>query len=475
MLKRKFLLLTLVLQACTAQTNDSKNKGHYEDMSKAEVEAILQKKPFVLAETEKTSFVSIGGSLVLSEKKQGFGRIDLALSILKAGSDLAIFAPPGTQDIFNDPLFAEFSEAARDYKAQIRTIPSRSNMPGVWARDWAPLQAVSPQGEQILLDFNYYPERPTGDVTPQILSEISPKNQRLSVPVYNEGGNFMSNSRGVCMMTTRVLDANKDNTQKVYVDKNGKVILGIDGYPISSLSNDRRRDLGGRRISASVYYDINDSIQVRSDDMILDEAMVKEYYQKYAGCKQVHIFPRMPEEGTGHIDMFAKFLSDDVILLNEISEAEIQKVQSTSEKVLAIQISQYLEKIALEMRELGFQVSRVPMPIPQLRKVYAVDSSYEYFVIRSYTNSLLVIREGSKVAIVPRYSKAELASDESNAFGKMAGVQEYTDSASIANYEIAVQKAYQDLGYSIDFITTDRLIANGGSVHCVTMQFSYPL
>ena len=64
----------------------------------------------------------------------------------------------------------------------------------------------------------------------------------------------MNNMRGECMMTTRVTDANAD-----------------------------------------VF---------KAGDMVLDAEDIKQYYGGFAGCAKTFIFPRMPTEGTGHIDMW---------------------------------------------------------------------------------------------------------------------------------------------------------------------------
>lgn len=464
----------MLLTSCLKKQAPSLPAGHFENMTEAEAEALMAEGPTVLAENAATAMVAISGELLLSGVG-GFGRSDLALQILETGVELAVFLPPETQDVFADARFAEFANAARQYQGRIRSLPSTGYMPGVWARDWAPLQAVTPKGRQILLDFNYYPDRPTGDITPQTMAKASDKHARLSIPVYNEGGNFMSNSRGVCMMTSRVVDANQDQSMEVYVDKDGKIMRGDDGFVLSNLSDDKRRDPLGRRIKGNLFRAISGETKVRTDDRVLSVDDIKHYYQKYAGCKEVHVFPRMPEEGTGHIDMWAKFLSDDLILVNELSELQLKLPMAEAERDYAKIVKTYLDNMATKISGMGFQVVRIPMPLPQNRSWSEAASESTYHVVRSYSNSLLINRSGRQTAIVPRYEKARLTPGEVSGRGLSAEIQDYSDSDAIKDYEAAVEKAYNAAGYQVSWINADQLIAAGGAVHCVTMQFAFPL
>ena len=207
----------------------------------------------------------------------------------------------------------------------------------------------------------------------------------------------MNNRYGDCMMTTRVVDAN-----------------------------------------ASRYF---------ASDMVLSPAQIKQYYKDFAGCDDVYIFPRMPYEGTGHIDMWAKFLSDDTVLVGELQDETIARMQrGTSSYNGALEIQGFLNDRASEIRSLGFDVVRIPMPAPIISGSYAT--------MRSYTNSLLV----NGTAIIPRYVRSA------------DYYASYEDSDLTSVYEQQVEDIYRGLGYQVRFIESDELIANGGAVHCVTMQ-----
>jgi agmatine/peptidylarginine deiminase len=189
-----------------------------------------------------------------------------------------------------------------------------------------------------------------------------------------------------------------------------------------------------------------------AEDIVLDAEGVTQYYQDFAGCKNVYIFPRMPYEGTGHIDMWAKFLDDETLIVGELrdeilglesySSSDLRKVQS---------LKNYLDERAKEIQALGFKVIRLPMPAPLLA---------DQDVFRSYTNSLTL---NGKV-LVPRYLKP--------AYASMTADGQYPDAQYISAYEAEVRDTYERLGYTFIWVDSDNLIADGGAVHCTTMQIA---
>ncbi len=61
-----------------------------------------------------------------------------------------------------------------------------------------------------------------------------------------------------------------------------------------------------------------------------DEIDIKVNHDKMLGslyCKKAISLPQIPNEGTGHIDLFAKFLSDDTVYISNYESSDI-KVQS---------------------------------------------------------------------------------------------------------------------------------------------------
>jgi agmatine/peptidylarginine deiminase len=250
------------------------------------------------------------------------------------------------------------------------------------------------KAQTINFDFNYYPRRAVDDAVPSNLEATFPGWERVSVPVYNEGGNFMSNGRMECLMTTRVTDAN--------------------------------------------------ARKFHPDDIILDAAGVRDMYSRYAGCSQTHIFPRMPSEGTGHIDMWGKFLTDDDVIVGRITSERMTRFAAGAEEAeLVRNVAAYLDERAEELAELGYKVHRVPMPLPSSN------------VFRSYTNSLLL----NGTAFVPRYGGD--GKDQVSPYGEKWSEE----------YEAEVVSIYGKLGFQVQWVDSDELIESGGAVHCVTMQF----
>lgn len=373
-------LAAVFFSACGAST-PSQLKGHYENASPAASQA-FQGKQSVPAEYSPSDGLIVSQSLVSS-----YGREDIVRAAVNAGvKKVWVVVPKGSQETLSSSRFTDLRAALGKDIDRVELIPQKSSGSlTVWARDWSPLGALSAdRGELRLLDLNYYPYRPTDDGTSQAIANFKGI-ERVSVPVYNEGGNFMTNERGECLMTTRVLDANSR------VEQEG--------------------------------------------DIVLDEAGVRKYYKDYAGCKSLHIFPRMPTERTGHIDMWAKFLDDDTVIVNQISEEALDGLAG-SERDFAVMIRDYLEERAKDVAQLGYDVVRMPMPAPKRG----------WF--RSFTNSLLI----NGTAIVPQYSRR------------------YSDAALIPAFESEARRIYEKLGYKVVFIPSDELISEGGAVHCVTMQ-----
>lgn len=371
--------LTL-LGACGSPVSSSQLKGHYENASPAATQA-YEGKQRVPPEYSPSDGLIVSQSLVTS-----YGRQDIVKAAVDAGvKKIWVVVPKGSELTTADARFAGLRAVLGDDIEKVELIPQKqSGGLTIWARDWSPLGALSADGSLRLLDLNYYPYRPTDDAASQAIAGFKGI-ERVSVPVYNEGGNFMINGQGDCLMTSRVTDANSRVEQ--------------------------------------------------SGDMILDAAAIRSYYQKYAGCRSVHIFPRMPTERTGHIDMWAKFLDDDTVIVNQISEKALKGLKG-SELEFAKMIQEFLEERASDIEQLGFNVQRIPMPAP--RRGW----------FRSYSNSTLL----NGTAVVPQYSTR------------------YSDAALIPGFEAEARRIYQNFGYKVVFIPSDELIEEGGAVHCVTMQ-----
>lgn len=288
-------------------------------------------------------------------------------------------------------------------KAKIKLI--KPQIPGnlrEWARDWAPLTARTKYGKLRFIDFNYYSDRPADDSIPTTLARLTGL-ERVSLPVYNEGGNFMNNTQGDCLMTSRVV-----------------------------LANDAEEIPG---------------------DMILTDTDIKYYYNRYAGCRRTVIFPSMPYEGTGHIDLWAKFLDDATVIVNEISDDLLPLADYNAEAFQkTLEVKKFLDKRAEDLEHMGFDVVRIPMPLPFF------GPSFNLF--RSYSNSLIL----NGTVLIPQYRKPYLAED---------GIDgAYVDHSFLEQFEAEVIEKHRAAGLTVTMVPADQLIAKGGAVHCTTMQIA---
>lgn len=343
---------------------------------------------------------------------------------------------------------------AKDSAATSAELSKGEKYLTVWARDWSPQPAYTADAQLVLLDFNYYSNRDADDSAARSLIELfnqglptdailtSPEVvARVSVPVYNEGGNFMNNDDGACLMTTRVTDANS-------------------AAAISEAANDNRRK------------------NIKNDE-VMDKSEIIRQYKEKAGCKTVSIFPRIPYEGTGHIDMWAKFLDNKTVIVNELRDEVVNLPWYTEEeKSKAIEIQTYLESRAKDIKNLGFDVVRIPMPAPVFGyAAYADEKKTQIIqvpdIFRSYTNSITV----NGYAVTPRYVAIDAEADLYDAkteqyLGSQPMNNAYPDEEFIQAYESEARAAYEKLNYKMKFVTVDNLISIGGAIHCTTMQIA---
>ncbi|RYZ88900.1 MAG: hypothetical protein EOP04_08270 [Proteobacteria bacterium] len=394
------MLLTSLtfLTACGQQDKQgSKLEGHYENATTTSMAS------FRGAQTVVPEYANSRGVIIALPYLTNFNKAEALAEVLKTNIEkLWIVVPSNYSGSLNGADFKELRTLAGNSFNKVQLVPQK--VPGsltIWARDWSPLTGRAANGASRLLDFNYYPNRQTDDFTAQSFISTLPF-ERVSIPVYNEGGNFMSNTDGACMMTTRVTDANK---------------------------------------AKSV-----------AEDMILNGDQIKAYYREYAGCRQVHIFPRIPYEGTGHIDMWAKFLNNDTVIVNEIRDEIIALPNLQSWQRGRVQeVQSYLEARASEIAAMGYKVIRIPMPAP----IFTAEGTNMF---RSYSNSLLV----NGTAMVPRY--------QAPARANLSVSGKYVDSSLVKAYEEEVISIYQSLGYTFKWVNSDDTIAIGGAIHCTTMQ-----
>ncbi len=265
-------------------------------------------------------------------------------------------------------------------KANIWMAQSPASIPGVpakrllatdcpvdtiWARDYGPV-GLSMETKTIgLIDATYrhYQSRPDDDALPKCLA------QKVKAPSYQvnlilDGGNFLIDSKGTLFTTYRTQIWNNDKTSEAVTEILKK------SYGVKSIQ-----------------------------------------WLEYAG------YPDDPSDGTGHIDMFVKLLSDDTVL---ISEANTEPFKTNVQKAADL-------------------FAKLKTPNGKSYNILRVPGFSQQGTWYTYTNSLVV----NGVALIPSY-------------------HDYPKQNTLA------QKAYEQAGYKVVQIPSDETIGSGGSIHCVT-------
>jgi agmatine/peptidylarginine deiminase len=229
---------------------------------------------------------------------------------------------------------------------------SQKKFQTVWMRDFGPITLERADGKRVVGDMGYYGDRPKDDFVPAQYAKARKWELRDVEDLLLEGGNYMADGKGRVFTTSRALEVN----------------------PSAAHVEDKLRDLGAR---------------------------------------EVLFFERMPEpEGTGHIDMFAKLVDEDTVLVGKCTDHP---------KFAAV-----LDRNAERFRALGYEVIRLTMASgPKLM---------------TYTNSLFV----GKTVLVPVYA------------------HETRDPAAL--------KVYADLGWKPVGIDARTVIKANGAIHCISMQ-----
>ena len=236
-----------------------------------------------------------------------------------------------------------------------------------WTRDYGPISVVDQAGNTVFVDPRYYPQRRRDDAVPTLMSRyfgVEATRPALST----EGGNFMTNGEGICVVTEWLLQENPN------------------------LSSER----------------------------------LQQIQDQYFGCRRTIVLERLAREGTGHVDMFAKFLSPNTILVGDYDEMDPENAALLDRNVARLQ------DFASE-NSWSLNVVRIPMP------------AGGNGVYRSYTNSLIV----NDLVIVPTYR----------------GDRRYEDEA------LEIYRNSMSAGYTVVGLDAEDAIQLGGAVHCTTMGF----
>ncbi len=142
---------------------------------------------------------------------------------------------------------------------QFARVPSNS----IWARDFGPMSVKTRAGDCWLIDSDYLREagRPEDDLVPTQLGRLL-RQPVHAIPLTVEGGNLLSNGRGLLLTTTQTLESNAEEAANV----------------------------------------------------------ITKLRQAY-GADQVVVLEPLFDESTGHVDMFATFTSRTTVVVGQYDPA----------------------------------------------------------------------------------------------------------------------------------------------------------
>jgi agmatine/peptidylarginine deiminase len=146
---------------------------------------------------------------------------------------------------------------------------------------------------------------------------------------------------------------------------------------------------------------------------------------KYLGCDRVIWLTPVPNTSTGHVDMCTKLLSPDDVLVIDFADS------SGNNAVADPIVDENAELLGAE----GFTVHRVIIP--------SLGTGWSSWTYKTYTNSVIL----NKRVLVPTYKAPQLDAAALEVYREILGDQ-----------------------YVVEGIDASSIAAQGGAVHCTTMQ-----
>jgi agmatine/peptidylarginine deiminase len=238
----------------------------------------------------------------------------------------------------------------------------------MWIRDYGPFSVQRHDGQPEIVDAKY--DREVGRANDDFVPVVVAKHLGMSVvraPVLLEGGNLLSNGEGLCITTTALLDNNADRE--------------------------------------------------------IDDGQVHRILHRYFGAEQAVFLEPLIGESTGHVDMFALFVSPDTVVVGSYDPL--------TDPVNAAVLDRNAACLAQTRTSRGpLRVVRIPMP----------DNTDG--VWRTYTNVIFA----NGVLMVPVYADMETE-----------------------RHEVAMNVFRHILpGWKITPIDATDAIQCGGALHCVS-------
>ena len=164
-----------------------------------------------------------------------------------------------------------------------------TNLESIWFIDSGPLPIIDPAtNTYAFADFRYYQDRAWDDGVPTLLGRSLPlmgepnPTETYRMPIDTEGGTFQATSDGICFTGARQL------------------------YNMSCLDTGCNADL--------LYLPLA-QLQEHPYTQELEAS-----WGPYLGCEDVVVTYSITDDGTGHIDMYMKVASDELIIMGEYLE-----------------------------------------------------------------------------------------------------------------------------------------------------------
>lgn len=243
----------------------------------------------------------------------------------------------------------------------------RYSLDSIWTIDFGPFPILA-DGELAFVDFKYYSDRAYDDAIPTALGlDLGINTYRA--PMYFEGGNYASDGKGTCW------------------------------------------------VSQGAYWYNTD----------MEESEVDAILYQYMGCRKIIVLEPL-EDGTTHIDMFAKLVNETTLVLGKGDSANC-----TTQTVRTLENDADILAAATTYEGESLTVHRIPMP-------YQLDGSYGG-TWRSYTNSTFA----NGVNLIPVYPESAAKQAEAMAVWQQA------------------MPDWEHVG-----VTATTLISWGGAMHCIS-------
>lgn len=259
--------------------------------------------------------------------------------------------------------------AAWHGKAPKGALTMRGSIDSQWTRDYSPIFVRNRAGQLEAVEFKYI-YKGSDQVAPSLA-------KRLGVPIRSskleiEGGNILAD-QGRLFVTEKVLKRNPGLT-KAQVEEELKRVLYVD---------------------------------------------------------HVEWLPRLPDEATGHVDLYAKLIRPNTMMVTDTAHPKQKQV---------------VDAAAARFRALGYEVVRIKDGAIKPLKT----ATGSWGPVRSYVNSLVV----NGTAYVPQYATQ---ADATTALG-----------AFLRRRDKAALDVYAAQGLKVVGVPAADLIINQGSVHCMT-------